>query len=97
MYKSLFSLVPEQLKRMYNLQNGSNDVSIRGSVFEDGDGAGNGSLHTREWQQSIDRRDLGNNSSNWIRLNVGGKVRFIQCYLLSFPFACVFFLFHKDG
>ncbi|KIH57503.1 K+ channel tetramerization domain protein [Ancylostoma duodenale] len=66
--------LPEQLKRMYNLQNGSNDVSIRGSVFEDGDGAGNGSLHSREWQQSIDRRDLGGTSSNWIRLNVGGKI-----------------------
>ncbi|EYB89529.1 hypothetical protein Y032_0230g2939 [Ancylostoma ceylanicum] len=66
--------LPEQLKRMYNLQNGSNDVSIRGSVFEDGDGAGNGSLHSREWQQSIDRRDLGGSSSNWIRLNVGGKI-----------------------
>ncbi|EPB80365.1 K+ channel tetramerisation domain protein [Ancylostoma ceylanicum] len=62
---------------MYNLQNGSNDVSIRGSVFEDGDGAGNGSLHSREWQQSIDRRDLGGSSSNWIRLNVGGKARII--------------------
>ncbi|ETN82732.1 K+ channel tetramerization domain protein [Necator americanus] len=66
--------LPEQLKRIYNLQNGSNDVSIRGSVFEDGDGAGNGSLHSREWQQPMDRRELGSSSNNWIRLNVGGKV-----------------------
>ncbi|VDK61196.1 unnamed protein product [Cylicostephanus goldi] len=47
---------------------------MRGSVFEDADATGNGSLHSSQWPQSIDRRDLGNSSSNWIRLNVGGKI-----------------------
>ncbi|CAJ0602214.1 unnamed protein product [Cylicocyclus nassatus] len=67
--------LPEQLKRLYKFQDGSNDVStMRGSVFEDADAAANGSLHSNQWPQSLDRRDLGSSSSNWIRLNVGGKI-----------------------
>lgn len=67
---------------MYNLQNGTNDMSAR-AVFEDldtADGSVSGSLHSRERQQGLDssspiaRRDPGTGTSNWIRLNVGGKI-----------------------
>ncbi|KAK5983901.1 Potassium channel tetramerization domain containing 5 [Trichostrongylus colubriformis] len=75
--------LPEQLKRMYNLQNGTNDTPIRANVFDelDVDGSVSGSVHSRDRQQPLDtsssslsRRDLSSTANNWIRLNVGGKI-----------------------
>ncbi|KJH43147.1 K+ channel tetramerization domain protein [Dictyocaulus viviparus] len=73
--------VPEQLKRIYNVQNGTNDISSRG-LFDDLDteASASGSLHPMKRQQTLDtssslgRRELNNVASNWIRLNVGGKI-----------------------
>lgn len=71
---SAVETLPEQLKRMYNLQNGTNDVSIRTNVFDDldVDGSVTGSLHSRDRQQALDTSP--SLPRNWIRLNVGGKI-----------------------
>ncbi|XGW30589.1 hypothetical protein V3C99_009503 [Haemonchus contortus] len=75
--------LPEQLKRMYNLQNGTNEAPIRANVFDDldVDGSVTSSIHSRDRQQTLDtsstslsRRDLSSTANNWIRLNVGGKI-----------------------
>ncbi|WKY03583.1 hypothetical protein Q1695_004941 [Nippostrongylus brasiliensis] len=74
--------LPELLKRMYDVQNGTNDVPMRPNVFDelDVEGSVTSSLHSRERQQplesssSLPRRDTNTSTSNWIRLNVGGKI-----------------------